>query len=153
MKVLEYEVAAIYYFIQEIIGIKYYFDEVPKDFLVPCVFYPTPTFETDSFSTSSFSTTFTMYAKVIDISNVSAAWKASEIIQAVCKNRNKIPLVNESGKKTGKNFRIDNLISKKIDEGVVQIAFTWKRYTKYTKNTAILAREFFFNGSPVGINE
>jgi 5-hydroxyisourate hydrolase-like protein (transthyretin family) len=58
--------------------------------------------------------------------------------------------VDEDGQKTGENFRIKSLKSEKVDEGVYQLAFTWNRYTKYTENTTTMAREFFFNGAPVG---
>jgi 5-hydroxyisourate hydrolase-like protein (transthyretin family) len=150
MIVLEYEVAALYYYVADILGIKSYFDRVPENMIIPCVFYPAPTLDPDSFSTSAFSTVFTMYVKVMDISNLSAAGKASKVIQAICKNRYKVPLVDENGKKTGKNFRIESLKSEKVDEGVYQLTFTWKRYTKYTENAAQLAREFFFNGIPIG---
>lgn len=146
---LECEVAAIYYFVDGVLGVKSYFNEVPEDMIIPCVFYPAPAMDPDSFSVSSFATTFTMYAKVMDINNLSAANKASEILQAVCKNRYKIPMVDENGQRTGKNFRIERLKSEKVDEGVYQLTITWKRYTSYTEKTATLAREFFFNGNPV----
>lgn len=40
---LEYEIAAIYYFVAGIITAQAYFEEVPLDMVIPCVFYPTPT--------------------------------------------------------------------------------------------------------------
>lgn len=150
---LEYEVAAIYYYVAGLLGIKSYFDRVPENMIIPCVFYPAPEAEPDSFSTSSFATTFTMYAKVMDISNLSAAGKVSELLQSISRNRNRIPLVDENGQKTGGNFRIVGLKSGKVDEGVYQMEITWKRYTKYTEKTATLAQEFFFNGNPVGTDK
>ena len=39
---LEFEIAAIYYFVAGIITAQPYFEEVPLDMLTPCVFYPTP---------------------------------------------------------------------------------------------------------------
>ena len=35
---LEYEIAAIYYFVAGIITAQPYFEEVPLDMLIPCVF-------------------------------------------------------------------------------------------------------------------
>lgn len=149
---LEFEIAALYYFIAGILNLPAYFDEVPEDMDIPCVFYPVPHQKNGSFSTNAYSTTFTLYAKVMDINNVSAGWKSSQIVQAIGKNRNKIPLVNEKGKQTGKNFRIDSVEATKADEGVWQIEISWRRYTKFTDNATTLAREFFFNGTPLAEN-
>ena len=60
-----------------------------------------------------------------------------------------MPLVDEKGKRTGRNFRIDSMEATKADEGVWQIEISWKRYTRFNEKTATLAREFYFNGTPI----
>ena len=39
---LEFEIAALYYFVAGILNLPAYFDEVPEDMEIPCVFYPSP---------------------------------------------------------------------------------------------------------------
>ena len=114
---LEFEIAALYYFVAGILNLPAYFDEVPEDMEIPCVFYPSPHQKSGDFSTNTYSTTFTLYAKVMDIDNVSAGGKCSQIVHAISGNRYKVPLVDEKGKRTGNNFRIDSMEATKVDEG------------------------------------
>lgn len=146
---LEFEIAAIYYFIAGILNLPAYFDEVPEDMNIPCVFYPAPHQTSGYFSTNTYASTFTMYAKVMDINNLSAGWKCSQIVQSISGNRYKIPLVDENGKKTGKHFRIESVEATKADEGVWQIEIAWKRYTGFDAKAVTMAREFYFNGVPI----
>ena len=146
---LEFEIAAIYYFIASVIKAKPYFEEVPQDMLTPCVFYPTPNADGDGFSLSSYSTDFVIDLKFIDATTRGACIMANDVLQAVMKNRRKIPLVDENGKYTGKNFTIKNAIVKKIDNGVYQMEISWTRYARYNAEAITLAKEFFFNGNPV----
>ena len=53
---LEYEIAAIYYFVASVVSVHPYFEEVPEDLLVPCVFYPTPEQDTQAYSVSTYAT-------------------------------------------------------------------------------------------------
>ena len=115
---LEFEIAALYYFVAGILNLPAYFDEVPEDMEIPCVFYPSPHQKSGDFSTNTYATTFTLYAKVMDIDNVSAGGKCSQIVHAISGNRYKVPLVDEKGKRTGNNFRIDSMEATKADEGV-----------------------------------
>lgn len=146
---LEFEIAAIYYFIASVIKAQPYFEEVPQDMLTPCVFYPTPNTDGDGFSLSSYSTDFVIYLKFIDATTSGACIMANDVLQAVMKNRRKILLVDENGKYIGKNFKIKNAIAKKIDNGVYQMEISWTRYARYNTEAVTLAKEFFFNGNPV----
>ncbi len=146
---LEFEIAALYYFVAGILNLPAYFDEVPEDMEIPCVFYPSPHQKSGDFSTNTYATTFTLYAKVMDIDNVSAGGKCSQIVHAISGSRYKVPLVDEKGKRTGNNFRIDSMEATKADEGVWQIEISWKRYTRFDEKAATLAREFYFNGTPI----
>ena len=78
----------------------------------------------------------------MDIDNVSTGGKCSQIVHAISGNRYKVPLVDEKGKRTGNNFRIDSMEATKVDEGVWQIEISWKRYTRFNEKAATLARDF-----------
>ena len=146
---LEYEIAAIYYFIASVVSVHPYFEEVPEDLLVPCVFYPTPEQDTQAHSVSTYITNFTMYIKFMDISSMKAYAMAGLVLQAMTERRNKIPLVDENGKQTGKHFQLNMPEISKVDAGVYEMKVSWKRYTRYAEDAVILARRFFVNGTPI----
>ena len=147
---LEFEIAAIYYFVDKQIKVKPYFEEIPMDFMVPCVFYPTPNPEAFGFSTNAYGTEFVMYVKFMARSTMDAYENGEKVLQAIMKHRRKIPLVDEKGKETGKQFQINMPKLKKIESGVYQMEISWKRYSRYEENAAVMAREFFMNGLSLG---
>lgn len=146
---LEFEIAAIYYFVKNTLTATPYFQQIPVDMLIPCVFYPTPQVTSKNFSLSTFALNFLMYAKVFAIDTLDAYTMASKILVAVMKNGNKIPLYNENGSSTGKNLRINNPVIKKIDECVYQIEFSWVRYTAVGQVDVARAEEIYVNINPV----
>lgn len=147
---LEYEIAAIYYFVASIITAQPYFEEVPLDMLLPCVFYPTPTTAASEFSVNAYMTEFSMYIKFMDHSTMAAYEMGESVLQAIMRNRRKVPLVDENGKQTGKNFRVNMPKLKKIENGVYQMELSWKRHTRYDAKAVTFARDIFMNGLPIG---
>ena len=153
MAKIEFEVAAIYYACHDIIGIKEYFDEIPQDFIVPCIYFPPPEVVGGAYSSSAYKSTFTMFAKVFSKTSLEASKYVSEILQSISKLKNKVALVDESGNKTGVYLRLENLKSNKVDDGVYQIEFTWKRYTSFMVDEITRARDFYFNGTRIQMEE
>lgn len=147
---LEYEIAAIYYFVAGITTAQAYFEEVPMDMLVPCVFYPTPAQAASGFSVNAYRTEFAMYIKFIGHSTMAAYEMGQRVLQAVMENRRKVPLVDETGKRTGENFRVNMPKLKKVESGVYQMELSWNRHTRYGKKEIALARDIFMNGLPIG---
>ena len=147
---LEYEIAAIYYFVADLIKAHPYFEEVPSDMLIPCVFYPTPTLAAYGFSVNTFMTEFAMYIKFMDHSTMAAYEMGEKVLQAIMGNRRKVPLVDETGRPTGKNFRVNMPKLKKIENGVYQMELSWNRHTRYDAKEVTLAKDIFMNGLPIG---
>lgn len=147
---LEYEIAAIYYFVAGIITAQSYFEEVPLDMLIPCVFYPTPTSVASSLSVNAYVTEFAMYIKFMAHSTMAAYEMGEKVLQAIMGKRRKVPLVDETGKQTGRSFRVNMPKLKKIENGVYQMELSWNRYTRYDAKEVTLARDIFMNGLPVG---
>lgn len=145
---LEHEIAAIYYFIAETVDAEPYFQEVPENLIIPCVFYPSPEQSGGVFSSSKYKTDFIMYVKFMAGSTRKAYEMGSSVLQKLMKENRKIPLVNERGVKTGKKFQINNPDLKRIDNGVYQMKISWVRYSEYTRNSVDRAHEFFINGIP-----
>ena len=143
---LEFEIAAIYYFVAGIITAQPYFEEVPLDMLTPCVFYPTPSSTAAELSTNAYKTEFAMYIKFMDHDTLAAYGLAERVLQAIMGKRRKIPLVDEAGKQTGKHFRVNMPKLKRIENGVYQMELSWDRHTRYDAREVALARDIFMNG-------
>lgn len=146
---LEQEIAAIDYLICSVVPVKSYFGAMPEDVQFPCVFYPFPEFTGEGFSLSTYVADFALYVKFMDRDTAAAYQMAAKVLQKIMAGQNKIPLVDEQGKVTGKCFRIGYLDLKQIEEGVYQLKLSWKRYTPYQKQVAEQAKEIFFNGKPI----
>lgn len=146
---LEHEIAAIYYLIASVVNATHYFEEIPEDMLIPCVFYPTPEPSGMGYSLSTYVTEFVIYVMFMDSTTMGAYEMASRALQAMMKQKNKIQLVNDQGNVSGKNFRINYPVVKKIDSCVYQIEISWKRYTSYNQEIATSAKEIFFNSKPI----
>ena len=147
---LEFEIAAIYYFVDGIITAQPYFEEVPLDMLTPCVFYPTPSPTAMGFSVNAYKTEFTMYIKFMDHDTLAAYEMGESVLRAIMGNRRKVPLVDADGKRTGKNFRVNMPKLKRIENGVYQMELSWNRHTRYDAREATLAKDIFMNGRPIG---
>lgn len=147
---LEFEIAAIYYFVAGITTAQPYFEEVPLDMLTPCVFYPTPSPTAAGFSANAYRTEFAMYIKFMDYDTLAAYEMGESVLQAIMGNRRKVPLVDETGKQTGKHFRVNMPKMKRIENGVYQMELSWDRHTRYDAREAALARDIFMNGLPIG---
>ena len=147
---LEFEIAAIYYFVAGIITAQPYFEEVPLDMLPPCVFYPTPSPTAAGLSTNAYKTEFAMYVKFMDHDTLAAYEMGERVLQAIMGNRRKVPLVDADGKQTGKHFRVNMPKLKRIENGVYQMELSWDRHTRCAAGEVALARGIFMNGLPVG---
>lgn len=150
---LEFEIAAIYYFVAGIISAQPYFEEVPLDMLTPCVFYPTPSPTAMGFSANAYKTEFAMYVKFMDHDTMAAYGMGERVLQAIMGNRRKVPLVDADGKQTGKHFRVNMPKLKRIENGVYQMELSWDRHTRYDAGEVALARDIFMNGLSIGKEE
>lgn len=146
---LEFEIAAMYYFVAGVIDATPYFEEVQEELLTPCVFYPTPNPSALAFSTGAFATQFVMYVKFMDVSTMEAYIMAEAVLKAIMENRNKIPLMDENGNQTGKHYKVNMPRVKKIENGVYQMDISWNRYTRYDARVVTRAQEIFINGLPI----
>lgn len=147
---LECEIAAIYYFVAGIITAQPYFEEMPLDMLIPCVFYPTPAPTAAGFSVNAYMTEFSIYVKFMNHTTMAAYEMGENVLQEIMRNRRKVPLVDKEGKRTGRNLRVNMPKLKKIESGVYQMELSWNRHTRYDAKEVTLARDIFLNGLPIG---
>ncbi len=104
---IDQELASIIRFILGAIpeAAPHYFD-TPKDFAVPAVYFPAPTFTSggDTFLTYAFD--YTWNIEVFHRTTEDAISLARLAAAAIMANRRLIPLVDEAGAPTGKGLRL-----------------------------------------------
>ncbi len=144
---LEQEIAALSHFIKQY-DLKLYFGELPENFVTPSAYIPPPEVEGDQFSVSTYENMFTVFVKIYGRNSMESFSLASRIEKAIQSRRKRIPLYDERGKLTGKNFLVIKLNARNIDVGVTQIEISWKSHTAYDTETYIKASRFFYGGIP-----
>lgn len=149
---LEQEIAALVHFMKPL-DMKVYFGELPDGFATPSVYFPPPEVDGNQFSVSTYENLFTVFIKIFDRTSMESFNLASKLVKDIQSRRKKIPLYDENGELTGKNFRIIKLNARNIDAGVTQIQISWKTHTAYDEETYTKAARFFYEGLPVSQKE
>lgn len=149
---LEQEIAALVRFMEPL-GVKPYFEELPDGFATPSVYFPPPEVDGNQFSVSTYENLFTVFIKIFDRTSMESYNLASKIVKSIQSRRKRIPLYDEDGKLTGKNFRIIKLNARNIDAGVTQIQISWKTHFAYDEETYTKASRFFYDGLPASPKE
>lgn len=122
-------------------NINLYYEEVPKDFKEPSLYFPTPIVSSNNFSLESFQNSFMWFIKIFDKTTLKVQETAMEITNNLAGQRYLIPIYNADGAKTNRYIRINNVNLRKIDMGVIQIElefnlayfFNTPDYVKFTK--------------------
>lgn len=149
---LEQEIAALVHFLEPL-NLKHYFGELPDGFAIPSVYFPPPEVDGDQFSVSTYENLFTVYIKVFGRTSMDSFNIASKIVKSIQSRKKRIPLYDEKGKLTGKNFLIIKLNARNIDAGVTQIHISWKTHIAYDEETYIKANRFYYEGLPASQKE
>lgn len=149
---LEQEIAALVHFMEPL-NLETYFGELPDGFATPSVYFPSPEVDGNQFSVSTYENLFTVFIKIFDRTSMESFNLASKLVKAIQSRRKRIPLYDENGKLTGKNFRVIKLNARNIDTGVTQLHISWKTHTAYDEETYAKAARFFYEGLPVSQKE
>ncbi len=147
---LDYEIASIYYFIDETIEAKPYFNEQPEDVITPCVFYPCSRQSTDDYSLNAYATNFTMYVVFMDVFTENAYAMTNTVLHKLMKNKQKVRIVDNDGVKTDKHIRLEHSEIKKVENEVYEMKLSWKRYTAFDRDAVTKAQEIFINNIKLG---
>lgn len=128
--VLEQDLAAVVRYIQDNVeeGTKLYFDEIPECFYVPSVYFQVPFTAGRKVTLRSFSVTMTMNIWFMASADWDAYAKAADMRDCIMLDNCVIPVVDKSGNKTGRALRVTPPDTRKIDEGIVQLSFSFDTY-------------------------
>ena len=149
---LEQEIASLVHFMEPLNLIPY-FEELPADFATPSVYFPVPEVDGEQFSLSTYENIFTVFIKIFDRTSMESFSLASKLLNSIQSRKKRIPLYDENGELTGKNFLIIKLNARNIDTGVTQIQISWKTHTAYDTETYTKAARFFYDGLPASPKE
>ena len=130
---LDQEMASIIAFIlSKAGGVAPYYWNVPQHFQTPSAFFPPPEFDTGGETFLTYSVDYAWYIKVFHKTDQDAYAIASTVASAIRGARNLIPLISEDGNVVEGGFvRVNDPKVKLVDNGVAQIAVTWRSRKPY----------------------
>ena len=133
---LEQSLAAAVRFIQDNAseGTKLYFDEVPSQFEVPSIYFQIPVTSGRKATLSTYCTAVTLNCWFMEGADWDAQMKAADMRDCIMLSNCCIPIIGEDGMKTGMEMRIRAPDTRKIDDGIVQLAFSFDVYFSAQKD-------------------
>ncbi len=138
------EVGSIMAFFYNLFPVKVYTKEVPENFVVPSLYFPTP-FSFDGNDTNqTFLKTYSLPVKLFHKDAQQADTEAERIADTVRRKRMLIPLINPDGSATGEYIRITR-IETRITDGVASIVVNWDSRYHYDREDNIALENFEFD--------
>ena len=108
-----------------------YYYEVPQDFVVPAVYFPQPEIESRGDTLATYALEYTWFVKFFHKDTQSAFALGFDVLTALKYFKNIIPRIDETGKLTGRSFRMRDPALKPIDSGAVQLTLMWDSARPY----------------------
>lgn len=135
---LEQEMASIIKYVYEQAGkpSPYYWN-VPQNFTVPAVYYPTPEIDTGGETFLTYYMDYAWYIKLFDRTEQGAYTMGHAALSAIRAAKNLIPLITEDGSEIeGSWVRVNDPSLKVIDDGAAQLTITWRSRRPYNDTVA-----------------
>lgn len=128
--ILGQALAAVVKYIQDndVEGAKLYFDEIPGSFYVPSIYFPVPYASVRKVTLSAYCITTHIQCWFMERKDWEANVRAVQIRDALLMDGCAVPLMEKDGTETGKAVRVTEPEIKRIDEGIIQLAFSLKEY-------------------------
>ena len=146
MHELEQEVASAARFIIDALdSVTPYYWEMPSNFMVPSVFFPTPKIETAGDSLDTYEMAYTWHVKLFHKTDGEAHNLALTALVAIKNARNCLPLYNKDGSDVGKRFRVRDPSIKQVERGAWQLELQWDSPRFYPKSDVLKAMKFRFS--------
>lgn len=133
---LEAELAGVMKFILGAVQVTPYYHEIPRDFVVPAVYFPHPEITSSGDTLSGYRLSYTWFIKFIATTTPLAYEAARQAVAAIMDARRLIPLYTADGKATGYGFRVEDPSISKVERGRYQMALAWDSPRCYTEQEA-----------------
>lgn len=127
MRELEQEVASVMQFINTAAGedVTPYYWNVPADFIVPAVYYPSPEITTNGDALNSYEMAYTWFIKFFCHEDEDAHQIALRVLTAIQGARRCIPLISMDGASTGRDFKLLDPQIRQVEPGTWQMQVRW----------------------------
>lgn len=134
---LEQEIASIMKFaIDKAHNPSPYYWNVQEDFAIPAIYFPVPEIVTGGETFSTYRMEYAWYIKVFHKTAEEAYALAHDILTAIKRSRNLIPLISETGERATGGVRIDDPQLKMLDDGAAQLSLSWVSRRPYDEETS-----------------
>lgn len=119
-----------------------YYYEVPRNFTVPAVYFPTPEITTGGETFLTYRMEYIWGIIFFHKSSREAYSLALAVLTAIKGNRNLIPLITQTGERAEGNIRLDDPKFKVLDNGAAQLTLNWKSRRPYNAEEAVKMQSF-----------
>lgn len=108
-------------------GIQYFYDDnVPEDFMIPSLYFPTSEIDTNAVQLNGYNTKYSIYAKVFALTKREALELAEKIVQGIISNHCMLTIFNADGTKGTGLIKLETPSARVIDEGIAQITLSYR---------------------------
>ena len=127
MREMEQEEASAANFINEAVGedVSPYYWEIPASFLVPAVYYPSPSIDTAGDTLDTYRASYMWLIKFFHKTDEEAQNLARTALLAIKDARNCIPVLNSDGSPDGTMLRVLDPSIKQVERGAWQLQLRW----------------------------
>lgn len=116
-------------------GTEYYFGEIPEDYKVPSIYFQLPYTTGSKATLRSYRTRMTLNIWFMDAGTWNAQRRASDMMENIMLDDCVFPIVEKDGEKRETGLRVVEPETRKIENGIVQLAFSFDSYFYPEKDT------------------
>lgn len=144
---LEQETASIIKFVIENAENSYvYYCNVPQNFMIPAVYFPTPEIITGGETFLTYYIDFTWHINFFHKTAQLAFMLGQKVLAAIKQQKNLIPLISENGSVIENRWiRVNDPSVEVIENGAAQLTITWKSCRPYKEIEIQKAQSFYID--------
>lgn len=113
-----------------------YYWNVQNNFMVPAMYFPTPEIVTGGETFSTYRMKYLWNIVCFHKTSQKAYALALDVLTAIKRSRNLIPLITETGERATGGVRIDDPQLKMLDDGAAQLSLSWVSRRPYDEETS-----------------
>lgn len=110
-----------------------YEDNVPENFVVPSLYFPTAETSSAVGTLNSYQTKYAVYAKVFAYTKREAGELAEKIVKGIMQRNCRLPVYNKDGTDSGTVIKLEAPDSRIVDEGMAQVTLSYKIIRAFAK--------------------
>ena len=115
---------------------------LPDDFNIPCMFFPSVQKKYEPDSVTTFREVTMWPIKIVESSTELSYQKANELASLLLVHKLKIPLLKDDGTETNEKLRLRLVEVKKDEDETIELQLTWSMTYEYNKETYVKIQEF-----------